>query len=160
MKNFIYGCIGFILGLVVFAVAAHFGVVPPPGGTIQSDEQVQEQVSQEVETFTDVSDFLEFVGDMRNIHVIDSILITAPSEQIVNIAHVCIKKYGKIDRAIFYREYLQNDTYQYLPTQEQQQQYLQQDAPPANNQGGNQVTTPPDTLASISITKEGITKIE
>lgn len=161
MKNFIYGCIGFIVGLIVFAFAAHFGVVPPPGGTVQSDEESVEQTAQEVETFYDVNEFLNFVGDIRNIHTVDSILITAPAEQIINISHVCLKKYGKIDRETFYQEYRQNDTYKYLPNQQQQQKYLQQEATPADNQGGNQaITIRPDTIASVSVTKEGTTKVE
>ena len=159
MKKFLLVCLGVVIGLLAYGLAAHFGVIPSPGGDKQSIEQIDE-ATQEPETFTDVNEFLTFVGEIRNIHVIDSILLNAPSEQIVNVAHVCIKKYGKIDRATFFKEYLQNDTYQYLPTQQQRQEYMQQEATPADNQGGTQAAVRPDTLASVAITKEVNTKIE
>ena len=159
MKKTLLVCLGILIGLLAYALADHFGVTPTAHK--QSVEQVDEPEAQEVEIFYDVNEFLNFVGDIRNIHQVDSILISADSEQIINIAHVCLKKYGKIDRETFYREYMQNDTYKYLPNQQQQQQYLQQEAPPANNQGGTQaVETKPDTLASVAVTKEGTTKVE
>lgn len=159
MKKFLLVCLGFVIGLVAYALADHFGITP--SAEKQSVEEPLTAETQEVEVYYDVNEFLNFVGDIRNIHVVDSILITAPSEQIINIAHVCLKKYGKIDRETFYQEYRQNDTYKYLPNQQQQQQYLQQEAPPANNQGGTQaVETKPDTIASVAVTKEGTTKVE
>lgn len=159
MKKILLVCLGVLIGLLAYALADHFGVTPTAHK--QSAEQADEPEAQEVEIFYDVNEFLNFVGDIRNIHQVDSILISADSEQIINIAHVCLKKYGKIDRETFYREYMQNDTYKYLPNQQQQQQYLQQEAPPVNNnQGGTQMTTPPDTIASVAVTKEGTTKVE
>lgn len=158
MKKAILICVGILIGLIAYGLAAHFGVVPIPSKE-QPTEQVAANEPQQFDVFYDVNEFLTFIDEVRNINRVDSLLTSLPQEMTANIAYVCIKKYGYVDRATFYKEYINNDTYKYLPSQQQQQQIIE--STPDNKQGGNQaVETKSDTIASVAVTKEGTTRVE
>lgn len=132
MKKFILICVGVIIGLLAYAIADHFGVVPKVEK--ESTTAVTDDQEESIETFYDVDEFLNFVGNLRNCEKVDSILLHAPDDMISNIAFVCIQRYGKVDRAIFYREYMSSDIYKLLPKSTQIVE-TPQTAPPINNEG-------------------------
>lgn len=143
--------IGFIIAVAICLVAYNYVGDKQPTTTLQETEVTVVKEKQ----FTDMNQFLTYVADLRDNATIDSVLRSAPPEQIQQIAAVCINKKGYIDRELFYKEYLEsyNKVYKYLPPSEKHE--------PEGTQTQNiPPTIRADTLASLSITKEGKTQIQ
>lgn len=167
-KQILWFILGLFVGaLVVFATNTFIEGKKAPA---QDQEEVQsEQVEQYlIGEFTDANQFINYVADLREEAIIDSILIHAPSEQVQQITNVCINKYRKVDRHIFFTEYTEsyNKVYKYLdPDQQQNMNNTIPDPAQSNsaattepNKGGNQAQNG-DTIASVSLVKESTTKV-
>lgn len=162
-KNIFYGVLGFLCCLVLTLFLGHYTNV---GDKIWPEKA--EVVQQDVNTtsveqsFTDVLVFEQYVEQLRKDVFIDSLIAHLPDQTITQMATVCLRKYGKIDRATLYEEYLKNypQVYQYLPA-----------GPGQLNQNTNDNTTASgvqdpnnrpraDTAGTMSLVIEGNTKVQ
>lgn len=147
--SFLCGCLVAVLGCLLYYMFT--GDAPKSSGVSAEVEVLQDT------KFTDVNKFLSYVNDIRDEAVIDSVLTTAPPEQVQQIAIVCINKKGYIDRDLFYKEYLEsyNKVYKYLPPAQSYEEI--------NSTQPTSTTLPTirnDTLASLSIVNEGTTQTQ
>lgn len=162
-KNIFYGVLGFLCCLVLTLFLGHYTNV---GDKIWPEKA--EVVQQDVNTtgveqsFTDVLVFEKYVEQLRKDVLIDSLIAHLPDQTITQMATVCLRKYGKIDRATFYDEYLKNypQVYQYLPTGPGQLNQNTNDNATASGVQDPNNRPRADTAGTMSLVIDGNTKVQ
>lgn len=149
-----------IIGIIIGALAAfaynQYATNNAPGDELTGAEDTSTEVYNP--QFNDVESFMCYATELSTESKIDSILTNTPDQILAEIASVCIKKYGSIDRATLYREYNNNynDVYKYL---NHDKPVIDPTSTPDNKQGGNQAVITQDTVASAAVVIDGTTKV-
>lgn len=120
-----------LLLLLAVAIAGALGVVggfylhnngfslPPGEGEIQelamdyADSIVYERLNP---VFNNVEDIVNYRTEMNEHMTIDSVFLGIPDKTLVDVATVCINKYGCVSKEKIVKEYKGNDVYTNLPT--------------------------------------------
>lgn len=167
-KSFIWAILAFSIGIVVSLGynayqndAWPFGKNAPQGAQTTIVADIQSYMNP---SFANATDFVAYANEVCVERQIDSVLSTIPVESIAQIADVAIRKYGSVDRRLFWKEYIANYDNVY--------KYLDKNSPPLSDptalpsQSANQsapvspsTAIRNDTIVNATIVNQGTTTV-